>query len=386
MSVAKVLDSITHGALERGASDIHIERRESGTLVRFRVDGLLQEVDSPAPILHESLIARLKVLARLRSDVHSLPQDGRYTFRQGERLADMRLSIMPTYWGEKAVIRLLVKPSGRRKLTDLGFDSDHAALLERAVFQPDGLILITGPTGSGKTTTLYEILEMVSERNISTVSLEDPVEYALSRVTQIPVHHRNNFNFSNALRALLRQDPDVIMVGEVRDKETAELAASAALTGHLVLSTLHTLDAPRTIIRLITMGVPSYMLAPSLSVIVSQRLVRKVCANCAKSSPIPEWCLKILSHKSNKNIELETEMSGSGCAACAQTGYRGRIVIYEIISVDDSLRELIRTGANYEALKSHFQSIGWRNIFGSGVDAVRRGVTNFEEIFRVVQS
>ncbi|MEK7185609.1 MAG: GspE/PulE family protein [Patescibacteria group bacterium] len=382
--VARALDTLIESALKKGASDIHIERREGASFVRFRVDGLLREVDSPAPALHDSLIARLKVLARLRTDIHTLPQDGRYTFRYAGLLADIRLSIMPTYWGEKAVMRLLTKPSGRRKLYDLGFSSADCVLIERAIGQPDGLILITGPTGSGKTTTLYEILEMVAEKDISVVSLEDPIEYALGKVTQIPVHHRHNFTFSTALRALLRQDPDVVMVGEIRDAETAELAASAALTGHLVLSTLHTMDAPRTIVRLITMGVPSFVLAPSLSVVVSQRLVRKVCSVCAKPSPIPNWCLKAAELKLKKPIGLEKEMRGTGCEACGKTGFRGRSVVYEIVFVDDELRELIRSSAGYDALKNYFEKIGWRSLLGCGVDAVAGGVTTFEELFRVL--
>jgi len=391
---AKILDSIVQSAIDCGSSDIHIERRDGRIIIRSRVDGILKEVVQPENILYDGLIARIKVLSRLRTDIHTLPQDGRYTYKNGSQAVDIRLSIMPTYWGEKAVLRLLIKPSGRRKLIDLGFDLADCAVIEKAINQPDGLILVTGPTGSGKTTTLYEILQIISERNISAVSLEDPIEYALGNVTQIPVHHRHSFTFSSALRALLRQDPDAIMVGEIRDTETAELAANAALTGHLVLSTLHTLDASRTIIRLITMGVPNYVLAPSLSLIISQRLIRKVCVDCAVLQPIADWHRQTFISKiknsaadtaDGMSVLLNEEMRGNGCLKCSNTGYKGRFVIYEMISVDDKLRELIRTGSGHESIKSHFKDLGCRNLLGCGIDAVKNGLTTTEEIFRVIQ-
>lgn len=380
---SRALDLLTHQALTLGASDIHLERRNKVLSLRFRVDGILRAIDAPLPELHEGLIACIKVLAHMRTDVRTLPQDGRYTLQHSTGVVDVRVSIVPAYWGEKVVLRLLRKPAGRRALEDLGFSAESSACIKKAIHQPDGLVLVTGPTGSGKTTTLYEMLETVSERDISVVSLEDPVEYGLDRVTQIPIREKQQFNFSTALRALLRQDPDVIMVGEIRDPETAELAATAALTGHLVLSTLHTMDAARTIVRLLTMGVPDHLVAPSLSLVVSQRLARKVCEKCAAQVEVPRWCLEMSPRVTASG--LAHEKKGAGCSACLKTGYAGRTVLSEVLLVDDPLRDLIRSQARSADIKSHLKKVEWKDIFDSGIEAVRAGRTTLEEVFRVIQ-
>lgn len=384
-TTSRTLETIIQHAITLGVSDIHIERRDAVLSVRFRVDGVLRDINPPPLHVHEVLVSCIKVLARLRTDIRTLPQDGRYTYIHEGNSVDIRVSIIPAYWGEKVVLRLLYKPKNRHSLQGLGFKESDVETMTRAIHQPDGLVLVVGPTGSGKTTTLYELLDIVSRKHISVVSLEDPVEYGLDRVTQIPVQEKHQFTFATALRSVLRQDPDVLMVGEIRDAETAEIAATAALTGHLVLSTLHTLDVPRTITRLLTMGVPEHVVTPSLSLIVSQRLARRVCIHCKKRTPIPQWWIRYLKEK-NVTLVTSQEMKGAGCKQCSQTGYLGRVVIYEMLPIYDDVRAVLRSHSiHHDILRKEFQRFGWRPLLMNGVDALEAEITNSEELMRVIQ-
>jgi len=355
-AVEAIDDILAHAAFLR-ASDVHIDPRDYDTLIRFRIDGTMEEVGVLPLWLHEEIIARLKILAGARTDIHMVPQDGRWREKIEEQDYNFRVSFMPTYHGENAVIRLLSTHSASNiSFAKLGFTPDHVKLIDKALQKQNGLILVTGPTGSGKTTTLHTCLALKAKEPISIITLEDPVEYEVAGVRQIHINHTHGVTFAKGLRASLRQDPDVIMVGEIRDNETAEVAIHTALTGHLVLSTLHTNSALEAIPRLIDMGIDRYLLASTLRLIVAQRLIRNMCHECF----------------------------AAGCYICRNTGYIGRSVIAETCEIDPVLADMIvRNESSLECLK-YVLSKGFRQIGEDGMEKMEWGVTTKREILRVL--
>ncbi len=355
--IIRLLNALLTQAARDGASDIHIEPYERHSSVRFRVDGDLREVVQPHRALHAALISRLKIMADLDIAEKRLPQDGRISLRLGQRAIDVRVSTLPSAHGERAVLRLLDKSEGQLGLPGLGMEGDTLTRLQRLIAQPHGIILVTGPTGSGKTTTLYAALQQLDTQTRNILTVEDPVEYELPGVGQTQVNPRIDLTFAKALRAILRQDPDVIMIGEIRDFETAQIAIQASLTGHLVLATRHTNDAPSAVTRLIDMGVEPFLLSSSLLGVLAQRLLRQLCTHC----------------------------QGQGCDACHHSGYHGRTGIFELLSTDDELRALIHAQASEADLRACAQRHGMRLMREDGERLVAQGITSREELLRVTR-
>jgi len=368
--VIRMINALFTQAARDGASDIHIEAFEHHSVVRYRVDGTLRDVVSPRKGLHAALISRIKIMAQLDIAEKRLPQDGRIALRVGGRPIDVRVSTLPTGHGERAVLRLLDKQAGRLELEKLGMATERRAQLDRLIRQPHGIVLVTGPTGSGKTTTLYAALGRLdaSTRNILTV--EDPIEYDLPGIGQTQVNARIDMTFAAALRAILRQDPDVIMVGEIRDLETAQIAIQASLTGHLVLATLHTNDSVSAVTRLTDMGVEPFLLASSMLGVLAQRLVRRLCEHCRE--PVP-------------GEDGAVQWRAVGCPACGNTGYRGRTGIHELFMIDDGIRRLIHARADEETLRAAAADAGMDTMREDGQRWVRSGATTQEEIVRVTR-
>jgi type IV pilus assembly protein PilB len=380
--VVKLVNLILTDAIKKGASDIHIEPHEKTFRIRFRIDGVLYEVMSPPPSMHPALASRIKIMARLDIAERRMPQDGRIKVRMGERELDLRVSTVPTLFGEKVVMRLLDRSSLELDLTKLGFDPESLPVVERAVFAPYGMILVTGPTGSGKTTTLYSALTRLNSVGTNIMTAEDPVEYNLTGINQVQVKPDIGLSFAALLRSFLRQDPDIIMVGEIRDYETAEIAIKAALTGHLVLSTVHTNDAPSTVHRLISMGVQPYLVSASLNLLLAQRLVRRICRECRVESPVPIPALEAIGFGAEEARAL-TCLRGKGCMACSDTGYRGRIALYEVMVIDEQVREAILAGASTADLRELGRKNGMKTLREGGLQKIREGITTFDEVARV---
>ena len=380
--VVRLVNLIILEAIGRGASDIHLEPGERFLQVRFRVDGMLQDVMTPAKRLEPALVSRIKIMASLDIAERRLPQDGRIKFREGPHEVDFRVSVIPTLYGESVVLRLLDKTALKLDLTQLGFDGWSLEQFQAAIRSPHGMILVTGPTGSGNTTTLYSALQTVNSPEIHILTLEDPVEYNIPRVNQVQVNEEIGFGFAGALRSFLRHDPDVILVGEMRDLETAQIANRAALTGHLVLSTLHTNDAPSTVSRLIDMGIPSFLLASSLRLIVAQRLARKICEDCREPYEADEGRLVEHGLRPQGRGALVLQR-GRGCPACAFTGLKGRIALYEVLPVTREIRELITTGATHDAFRKVARDLGMLTLREAGLSKVLDGITTLEEVLRV---
>lgn len=379
----KIVNAILSDAIKKGASDIHLEPYEKIYRVRFRIDGVLYEIMRPPATLKGAITSRIKIMSELDIAERRLPQDGRIKLRLGpNKEMDFRVNVMPTLFGEKVVLRLLDKSNLQIDLGKLGFEHGQLEDFKKALYKPHGMVLVTGPTGSGKTTTLYSALADLNKlvTNISTA--EDPVEFNLDGINQTQIHEEIGFNFAAALRAFLRQDPDVIMVGEIRDYETAEIAIKASLTGHLVLSTLHTNDAPSTINRLLNMGVEPFLVASSVNLIIAQRLARRVCLACSEGLKIkPEVLASIgVPPEEAANIELKY---GKGCDKCAGTGYKGRIAVYEVMPLTDELRELILSGASSAELKRKALKLGMLSLRDSALNRLKEGVTTVEEVLRV---
>lgn len=382
--IIRLLNAILQQAVKERASDIHIEPYEKELDVRMRVDGILRHVLTPPRIIQDALISRVKIMANLDIGEKRLPQDGRIRLLIGGRDIDIRVSTVPTTFGERAVLRLLDRKQGVIGLWGVGLDDNDASSLENLLKSSNGIILVTGPTGSGKTTTLYAALNRIhtGEKNIITV--EDPVEYQLRGVGQIHVNPKIGLTFASGLRSILRQDPDVIMVGEIRDVETAEIAIQASLTGHLVLSTLHTNDAPSAIVRLIDMGVEPYLVASSLIGVFAQRLVRIICPAC-KESYTPSETEKSYFADSiygGRSFEL---YRGKGCDKCGGLGYVGRIGIFELLAIDDVIRHLISSKADSQSIKNAAVSAGMKTLRADGFEKAIKGVTTIEEVLRVTQ-
>ena len=364
--IIRMLNALLTQAAKDGASDIHIEPYERNSSVRFRVDGTLREVVQPNRALHAALISRLKIMAELDIAEKRLPQDGRISLRIGGRAIDVRVSTLPSAHGERAVLRLLDKGEAKFTLEGLGMDGDVLKQFRRLVQQPHGIVLVTGPTGSGKTTTLYAALQTLETATTNVLTVEDPIEYELPGIGQTQVNAKIELTFAKALRAIQRQDPDVIMIGEIRDFETAQIAIQASLTGHLVLATVHTNDAPSLVTRLVDMGVEPYLLSSSLLGVLAQRLVRKLCTHC-------------------KRADARGRYHPVGCNECGQTGYRGRTGVYELMTVDEKISALIHSRAAESQLFVAAEAAGLRSMREDGERLVVQGVTSAEEVMRVTR-
>lgn len=385
--VVTLVNAILADAAKRNASDIHIEPYEKIFRVRFRVDGVLQEIMTPPLKLKNALISRLKVMANLDIAERRRTQDGRIKLKRGSgQELDIRVSVLPTLFGEKVVMRLLDKSSLQLDMTKLGFDAEALKHFQEAIERPYGMILITGPTGSGKSTTLYSALAELNKSETNICTAEDPVEYNLMGINQVQVKDEIGLTFAACLRSFLRQDPDIIMVGEMRDLETAQTAVKAALTGHLVLSTLHTNDAPSTIDRLLNMGVEPFLLTSSINLIAAQRLVRKICTNCKVPAEVgPEVLIDIGVDPAEVAAGFPT-FYGKGCPDCSQTGYRGRIAIYEVLVMDEAMKDLVLKRASLDELKREAVKMGMSTLRMSAIQKVREGLTTIQETVRVTDS
>ncbi len=379
--VIRLINALLLQAIKEGASDIHIETQERRLIVRFRIDGVLRDMIEPKRALAPLLVSRIKVMARLDIAEKRIPQDGRVTLRIGGHDVDVRVSTIPTQHGERVVMRLLDRGSVELDLESLGMNARNRELLDRLLKRPNGIIFVSGPTGSGKTTTLYAALTRLNDRVSNIMTVEDPIEYELEGIAQTQVNHRTDMSFARGLRAILRQDPDVIMVGEIRDGETAEVAVRASMTGHLVISTLHTNSAVGSVTRLIDIGVERYLLAPMVIGLLAQRLVRRLCPHCRVRGTATQADVALL----DGAIEAgETVWSPVGCDACHQDGYRGRTGIHELVPIDRTMEALIHDGASEAELTAHARTIS-PSLLDDGVAKVRDGSTSVAEVARVVR-
>jgi type IV pilus assembly protein PilB len=383
--IIKLVNLILTDAVKRGASDIHIEPYEKEIRVRLRIDGILQTVMNPPMRLRDAIISRIKIMAKLDISEKRLPQDGRIMikYRKDGKIKDLdfRVSTIPTLYGEKIVMRLLDKENLRLDMTKLGFEPDSLTKFEKAILRPYGMVLVTGPTGSGKTNTLYSSISRLNTPETNIMTAEDPVEFQLAGINQVQMKDQIGLHFAAALRAFLRQDPNIILVGEIRDFETAEIGVKAALTGHLVLSTLHTNDAPSTISRLMNMGIEPFLVATSVNLICAQRLVRKICANCKEPLKVPEQAMLDAGFTTEEIPKTEISV-GKGCGTCNKTGYKGRVGLYEVMEINDELRELILVGASALELKKKAMDNGMLTLRRSGLTKVAAGLTTIEEVLR----
>jgi type IV pilus assembly protein PilB len=383
--VVKLVNVVLVDALRRGASDIHIEPYEKDFRIRFRMDGVLYHIMAPPLKMRDALTSRLKIMARLDIAEKRLPQDGRIKIRvrlEGRsRELDFRVSTLPTIFGEKMVLRLLDKENLRLDMTQLGFEPESLEKFKRNISKPYGMVLVTGPTGSGKTSTLYSALQSLNTLDTNIMTAEDPVEFNLQGINQVQMKESIGLNFAAALRSFLRQDPNIILVGEIRDFETAEIAVKAALTGHMVLSTLHTNDAPSTISRLMNMGIEPFLVATSVNLIQAQRLVRKICKECKADFNAPIEALIDVGFSATLAKDIKT-FKGAGCAACNNTGYKGRVGLYEVMEITDELRELILVGASGLELRRKAIEEGMLTLRQSGLEKIRTGMTTVEEVVR----
>jgi len=383
--VVRLVNIILTDAIKRDASDIHIEPYEKEFRVRYRIDGLLYEMMRPPLRLREAITSRMKIMAKLDIAEKRLPQDGRIKIktRVGGRVKDLdfRVSSLPTIFGEKIVLRLLDKDNLMLDMTKLGFESASLRRFEQAILKPFGMVLVTGPTGSGKTNTLYSALSRINTPETNIMTAEDPVEFNLVGVNQVQMKDQIGLNFAAALRSFLRQDPNIILVGEIRDFETAEVAIKAALTGHLVLSTLHTNDAPSSINRMMNMGIEPFLVASSVNLIAAQRLVRRICANCKEAYEVPEQAMVDLGF-STQEAKTIKPFRGRGCERCSGTGFKGRVALYEVMDVDEDVRELILSGGSANELRQQSLSNGMISLRASGLEKIRDGVTTIEEVMR----
>ncbi len=383
--VVRLVNVLLVDALRRGASDIHVEPYEKELRIRFRIDGVLYDVMHPPLKLRDALISRVKIMSKLDISEKRLPQDGRIKVKvkvdSRSRELDFRVSTLPTLFGEKVVLRLLDKENLMLDMTKLGFEPESLTKFQRNIVKPYGMVLVTGPTGSGKTNTLYSALQSLNTIETNIMTAEDPVEFNLMGINQVQMKEQIGLNFAAALRSFLRQDPNIILVGEIRDFETAEIAIKAALTGHMVLSTLHTNDAPSTISRLMNMGIEPFLVATSVNLIQAQRLIRRVCNDCKQEHPTPPEALVEIGFTAEEAKSLKT-FKGKGCSTCNNTGYKGRIGLYEVLEVTDEIRELILIGASALELRKKAIDDGMITLRGSGLTKIRNGVTTLEEVVR----
>ena len=376
--VVKLVDLLIRQAIDEKASDIHIEPFKDKIEIRYRIDGTLYQIPPPAAHLHLPIVSRIKILSKMDIAEKRMPQDGSITAKLEDRSVDLRISTVPTIWGEKVVMRLLDKGAVKLELAQLGFDNKQLDLIRKALSSSYGLFFVTGPTGSGKSTTLYSSINEVMDPTKNIMTAEDPVEFKLDGVNQVAVRNDIGLTFAAALKAFLRQDPDIIMVGEVRDLDTAQICTRAALTGHLVLSTLHTNDAPSAIVRLVDIGVPHYLLTPSLIMVIGQRLARKLCANCKE--PYEAAGQMVGDHK----IKSDLIYRAKGCDACNNTGYKGRTVVSEVMAINDEIRVLMSRNASYHEIRDAACKNGMDTLFGSAIKKVEEGLISLDEALGVV--
>lgn len=390
-TATEILEILFGASIFYKSSDIHLEPEEHFFKVRFRVDGVLQDMLHVSKALQKSIITRIKILSKLKLNVDNVPQDGRMTFYYLGKPIDVRVSSLPSAFGEELVMRLLGTGAVNLKFSDLGFRPQTQAAIERQLAKPNGMIVTTGPTGSGKTTTLYAFLNELNQPGVKIITLEDPIEYKLEGIVQTPIDHNVDFNFAKGLRAILRQDPDIIMVGEIRDQETAETALQAALTGHIVLSTLHTNDAAGAIPRLINMGVKPFVIGPALSAVLAQRLVRKLCQYCKKPATLSPMVLEKIKYIL-KNIPVSAGIKtpsqpqffhSTGCAKCHNLGYQGRVGIYEVLEVTDAVQQLVMKEAPMSEFRKAGLDQGMITMLQDGLLKALDGITDIEEVFRV---
>ena len=383
--VVRLVNVLLVDALRRGASDIHVEPYEKELRIRFRIDGVLYDVMHPPLKLRDALISRVKIMSKLDISEKRLPQDGRIKIKvkvdARSRELDFRVSTLPTLFGEKVVLRLLDKENLMLDMTKLGFEPESLVKFKRNISKPYGMVLVTGPTGSGKTNTLYSALQSLNTVSTNIMTAEDPVEFNLVGVNQVQMKEQIGLNFAAALRAFLRQDPNIVLVGEIRDFETAEIAIKAALTGHLVLSTLHTNDAPSTISRLMNMGIEPFLVATSVNLIQAQRLIRRICKDCKRENPMPPEALAEIGFSLEETETMKT-YKGQGCTTCNNTGYKGRVGLYEVMEITDEVRELILIGASALELRKKAVEDGMITLRESGLHKIRAGITTVEEVVR----
>ncbi|MDJ0848460.1 MAG: type IV-A pilus assembly ATPase PilB [Myxococcota bacterium] len=382
--VVKLVNLILTDAVKKNASDIHIEPYEKTFRVRYRIDGVLYEVMKPPMKLRNAITSRIKIMSELDIAERRLPQDGRIKLKMGRgREMDFRVSVLPTLFGEKVVMRLLDKSNLQLDMTKLGFEQEQLDVFKDSIHQPFGMVLVTGPTGSGKTTTLYSGLSELNKTSENLSTAEDPVEFNLAGINQVQMHEEIGLNFAAALRSFLRQDPDIIMVGEIRDFETAEIAVKAALTGHMVLSTLHTNDAPSTVNRLLNMGIEPFLVASSVNCIVAQRLARRICEECKEGDAevLPEAL--VVAGMAEDVAKSITPMKGAGCRNCSETGFKGRVAVYEVMALKEELKEFVLNGASALELKREAIRLGMQTLRASSLGKVAEGVTTLGEVLRV---
>jgi type II secretory ATPase GspE/PulE/Tfp pilus assembly ATPase PilB-like protein len=387
VSIINLTNHLIEEAHNKRASDIHIDPGANGVRIRFRIDGVLQDICEVPKKIHPEMISRIKILSKLRTDEHQATQDGRFrhTTSDKKESIDIRVSIAPTYHGENAVMRLLSNKAEHFTLKALGFSESDIKKIEQALAKPNGMILSTGPTGSGKTTTLYTLLQMINSKEVSIVTIEDPIEYAIDDIKQIQVQPRTGLTFATGLRSVLRQDPNIIMVGEIRDSETAHIAVNTALTGHLLLSTLHTNDAATTLPRLLDMGIEPYLVASTISVSIGQRLVRKICKHCKEKTTLPVALEKrMASYGTVLSNSKRAYYKGKGCDECVGSGYLGRICINEVLVADDEIRQAIVAKASASDIKKIAVKNGMTTMIEDGFKKVENGETTIEEVLRVV--
>jgi len=380
--VIRFVDLLLSQAVKSRASDVHLEPQEHSMTIRMRIDGLLRDMVPPARKMQAAVTTRIKILSEMNIAERRLPQDGRFKIKTSGRDIDVRVSAIPTIYGEKVVLRILDTSAVRHDMDQLGFEPRLLEEFKTILSQPHGIIVVTGPTGSGKSTTLYSALNYLKDPTKNITTVEDPVEYRLAGINQIQIKHEIDLNFAKCLRAILRQDPDIILVGEIRDKETVEIAIKASLTGHLVLSTFHTNDAPSAISRLMYMGIEPYLLSSSLNLIIAQRLVRRICEHCKKPVKLSGEVLKRLNidHKEAKEAVF---YQGKGCKACGGTGYSGRLPIFEFLVMDSEMREKVITGANESQIRGLSRQKGYGGLVESGVSKMLQGLTTAEEVLSV---
>lgn len=386
--IITIVNNLIEYAYRNKASDIHLEPLDEKTTVRFRIDGVLHDVVDLPQKLHKRIITRVKVMASLRIDEHQAAQDGKIHYEAGEIEIDLRVSVVPVVDGEQVVMRLLSERSRQHSLEDLGLVDEDLEKVKKAYQQPHGMILATGRTGSGKTTTLYAILKLLNKHSVNIMTIEDPVEYDIARINQIQINAKTDLTFAKGLRSIVRQDPDIILVGEIRDDETAEIAINSAMTGHLVLSTLHTNDAATTIPRLIDLKVEPFLVASTVNVIIAQSLVRRICANCRVSVDKTQKNLDLLpkylreKYFTDKKVQL---YEGKGCDVCHQSGYDGRLGIFEVMVINDKLREVITEQQNAEEIKQLAIKHGMTTMMEDGLKKITQGLTTLEEVLRVAK-
>jgi len=386
LSVIRLVDLLVERAHAARASDVHLDPRAGSVAVRLRIDGILQDAHTLPLGIHHETISRIKILCGLRTDEHQAAQDGRFRLvLQGAVAVDVRVSIVPTYYGENAVLRLLSDQAEEFTLDTLGFTHENRAKILRALKKPHGMVLVTGPTGSGKTTTLYTLIKMLNVPAVSIITVEDPIEYSIEGINQIQINPRTGLSFANGLRSILRQDPNVIMLGEIRDTETAGLAVNTSLTGHLVLSTLHTNDAPTTLPRLLDMKIEPYLIAATVTVAIGQRLVRRICKACTQGRPLTAAEAQSLSEIIPAELRRDsaTFFAGTGCESCAHTGYRGRAGIHEVMEIDSDIREAIVRKDSSNDIRTIALRRGMISMIVDGFHKALQGVTTIDEVLRM---